>query len=72
MNLYSSLNQYFEITSPSYNIFWAIFIADFLTFNTSGPDVNQTVKFTLVMPWRISRCRLNQDSLIILPSKGAN
>jgi hypothetical protein len=36
MNLYSSLNQYFEITSPNYNIFWAIFIADFLTFNTSA------------------------------------
>ncbi|MEH2115139.1 hypothetical protein, partial [Nostoc sp.] len=36
-------NRYTLIFSPKFNIFWAVFIGFFLTFNTFGDDGKQQI-----------------------------
>jgi len=48
------VNQNILILRPKFNIFWAIFIRLFLTFNTSVcNDNNMCVELLLLISWKL-------------------
>ncbi|OBQ14944.1 MAG: hypothetical protein AN488_21245, partial [Anabaena sp. WA113] len=49
------VNQNILILRPKFNIFWAIFIRLFLTFNTSGEKENQLTKGDHVFSKQLQR-----------------